>query len=114
MDELDDMSEAASSYVLPKTVAPMGNQERSSVADSNLFNEGTLRGSILRGRSRIAQERMKNISILVFQVIVFVSSSFSRVFFVFSFSTNFFLVELLKRITLCLSRNRKVRKSLKT
>ena len=58
MDELDDMSEAASSYVLPKTVAPMGNQERSSVADSNLFNEGTLRGSILRGRSRIAQERM--------------------------------------------------------
>ena len=57
MDELDDMSEAASSYVLPKTVAPMGNQERSSVADSNLFNEGTLRGSILRGRSRIAQER---------------------------------------------------------
>ena len=68
MDELDDMSEAASSYVLPKTVAPMGNQERSSVADSNLFNEGTLRGSILRGRSRIAQERMKKFSFLVFKV----------------------------------------------
>jgi len=70
MDELDDMSEAASSYVLPKTVAPMGNQERSSVADSNLFNEGTLRGSILRGRSRIAQESAEKFKDLTLDEVV--------------------------------------------
>ena len=44
------MSEVASSFALPKTIAPMGTAERSS------FAEGTLRGSILRGRSRIQQE----------------------------------------------------------
>ena len=64
------MSEVASSFALPKTVAPMGNQERSSVADTSIFGDGTLRGSILRGKSRILQETSEKFKDLTLDEVV--------------------------------------------
>jgi len=72
LDEIDDMSEIASSYAMPKTVAPMGSQERGSIADqnANLFGDGTLRGSILRGKSRILKETSEKFKDLTLDEVV--------------------------------------------
>ena len=68
---MDDTSEGASSIQLPKTVAPMGTQERSSVADpNNNMYDGTLRGSILRGKSRILHETSEKFKDLTLDEVV--------------------------------------------
>ena len=50
----------------------MGSQERGSIADqnANLFGDGTLRGSILRGKSRILKETSEKFKDLTLDEVV--------------------------------------------